>query len=464
MDNIKNPQQIKPKIQDPKSFRDIQIPIEALISQCQVCEEKKADFYCKIDKVHYCQNCESQVHTPFMKKKHLEFIFIEPFIPKEETNQNVCNKHKKEFSLYCKDENELICTECYETCRKNNHSILGLNEYSNEISEKIKIIINKIEKEDIQTEVTIKRALVNQNKLQQEIKELVNYIKNESNLLIQKIQKIDYLKINFVNLLSLVGKLSNTNFTKILKEKEEKRKKINKNKIQIEKLKKFEKDEKTIKLICESKEMIEEDDEKMKKEKEKKEEREKERIRERERKSQELEKLEKEFDLLKYKKKITLKKSSDKWYKMVGNKIYSHGKHKIKIKIDHFPNADYEDNFIRLGVIETENKEFFNKQGDWTWEGAYYFRANWYWMEEKLRCGRSKMEYYQWNNRKNYSQEIKLKKNDIFKIYLDMDKYKISFKINEKSLEGWENLPESVNFFVQLRPQSGEEKNQISIF
>ncbi|KAJ6255392.1 spry domain containing socs box protein [Anaeramoeba flamelloides] len=141
----------------------------------------------------------------------------------------------------------------------------------------------------------------------------------------------------------------------------------------------------------------------------------------------------------------------------VGNKIYSSGKHEIKIKIDQFPNSKNESNRIRLGIIKTENRENLIKKRDW--EGIYFFQTMW--NEKKLKSRKRKWENEKWT-RENYPKKIILKKNDIFTIFLDMDQKKISFKINEKNLGGWENLPQKVNFFALLWGQE-EGKNQITI-
>ncbi|KAJ6255368.1 hypothetical protein M0813_11450 [Anaeramoeba flamelloides] len=81
---------------------------------------------------------------------------------------------------------------------------------------------------------------------------------------------------------------------------------------------------------------------------------------------------------------------------------------------------------------------------------------------EKNSKAENLTENGQWTD-EIYPEKINLKKNDIFTIFLDMDQKKISFKINEKNLGGWENLPEKVNFFARLWDQEGEEKNQITI-
>ncbi|KAJ6239924.1 hypothetical protein M0813_24845 [Anaeramoeba flamelloides] len=436
----------KQKSQDPKTLRAIRIPVEPQISQCMVCEEKKADFYCTECKVHYCQNCESEVHTSFWKKKHKEFIFQEPYFPQEKINSNLCDKHNKELCLYCKDENELICGDCYDTCRKNNHSILGLDEYSNEISQKIKIILNKIQKAEIQSNETIQKSLELKNKFKIEIKKLSNFIENQSDLLIQKIQKS---KINHLNLLLKVEIISNTKFTKIINKNEAKQEEIKETKTQIKILKKLKKDNKTIKLIRESKEIIEKDSE----------EREKEEIL--------IQRSKEEFDpKMNLQNRIKLKNenktawnSSEDWGLICGKKIYSRGKHEIKIKIDQFPNTKNKANLICLGVIKTENMENFIENDDP--EKTYYFKNFW------LRRGKNESYKEKKENGKGilepYPEEINLKKNDIFTILLDMDQKKISFKLNEKELGGWGNLPEKVNFFAYLKCLEGKEKNQITI-
>ncbi|KAJ6244374.1 tripartite motif-containing protein [Anaeramoeba flamelloides] len=362
----------------------------------------------------------------------------------------------KELCLYCKDENELICGKCYGNCKINNHSILALDEYSNEISEKIKIILNKIQNEEIQSMETIQKSLELKNKFKIEIKELSNLIETQSDLLIQKIQK---LKINHLNLLKKVGIISDLKFDQIINKNEAKKEEINETKNQIKILKKLEKDEKTIKLIWESKEIIEKDKE--------------ERVKVRKRESQRNnEKDKEEFDpKMNHINQIKLKNvNKTAWNPSIvrdgvicGKKIYSQGKHQIKIKIDQFPNPELHQNEyvqIQLGVIKTENRENLIKKRDW--EKTYYFRTLWFGNEKKIHSQNCKNENGKYTQ-EQYPEEIKLKKNDIFEIILDMDQKKISFKINEKNLVGWGNLPEKVNFFTLLENLKGEEKNQITI-
>ncbi|KAJ3433278.1 hypothetical protein M0812_22233 [Anaeramoeba flamelloides] len=325
------------------------------------------------------------------------------------------------------------------------------------------MILNKIQNEENQNKETIQKSLENQNKFKEKIKNICKKIENDSDLLIQKIQDS---KINHLNLFKKIEIIIDTKIQTILEDTEKKQKKISKKKIKINTAQEFKKDKNHIKLIQGCKEII-------KKEKEKEDVNENGKKGEKERKSKkkELDEKEEEFDReMNYNNRITLindnktawNPSNDIWYgKICGKKIYSRGKHEIKIKKDQFPNPKNEWNEINLGIIKTENRENFIKK-DWYWEGTYFFQTNWDSDKKKLESRKCKIENENWNE-ENYPEEINLKKNDIFTIFIDMDQKKISFKINEKNLEGWENLPQKVNFFAILRYQKGEEKNQITI-
>ncbi|KAJ6254818.1 zinc finger protein [Anaeramoeba flamelloides] len=106
MNKSRSSQKKKQKSQDIKILRDIRIPVEPKIPQCQVCEKKKADFYCTECKVHYCQNCKSEVHTSFWKKKHKDFIFQEPYVPRNVKDEQEILRYVKSNTLLRNHENE----------------------------------------------------------------------------------------------------------------------------------------------------------------------------------------------------------------------------------------------------------------------------------------------------------------------------------------------------------------------
>ncbi|KAJ6255236.1 tripartite motif-containing protein [Anaeramoeba flamelloides] len=436
-------------------------PVEKRIPKCENCNKKQSQFYCTKCEVYYCAKCEEQLHRKVLKK-HKKHLYKAPYNELvKKTNFNICRKHNKELSLYCIDENKLICSECYSNCKINNHEILGLQDFSNEIYEKIKIILKKIKNEENQNKETIQKSLENQNKLKEKIKNICKKIENDSDLMIKKIQDS---KINHLNLFKKIEIIIDNKIQNILKDTEEKQKKILKKKKKINTIQKMKKDKNHIKLIQGGKEIIKSES---KSEKEKEKGKEKERKGELDEKEKEKKsKRKEEFDpKMNDKNRIKLKNENktawnpdyDGW--ICGKKIYSSGKHEIKIKIDQFPNSKNESNWICLGVIKTENRENFIKKGNW--EGTYYFET--WWIREKLESEKIKNENGKCTSEKIYPENINLKKNDIFTIFLDMDQKKISFKINEKNLGGWENLPQKVNFFACLLSQGGEEKNQITI-
>ncbi|KAJ6237804.1 spry domain containing socs box protein [Anaeramoeba flamelloides] len=343
MSNSNKSQKKNQKSQGPKRSKDIRIPVEPQIPQCEVCEEKKADFYCTECKVHYCQNCESEVHTSSWKKKHEEFIFQEPYVPRE---------IKKTIKLIRE---------------------------SNEIIEKDEEESGKERKKEQQS----KREIQREKEKSEEIRRL-----NQ-----REIQRLE----------------------------EEKREKI----LEIER--------------------------------------------------REREEYEEEFDpKFNLQNLIELKNENKtawnptfRYGTICGKKIYSRGKHQIKIKIDQFPKPENIENNIYLGVIKTENREESNKKVQWNnWEKTYCFNGSWNGKRSgshrQNECLKVKKEN-KLGSSKKYPIGIYLKKNDIFEILLDMDQKKISFKLNEKELEGWENIPEKVNLFVCLSTIKGKEKNQITI-
>ncbi|KAJ6229057.1 tripartite motif-containing protein [Anaeramoeba flamelloides] len=391
------------------------------------------------------------------KKKHEKFIsqdtFIESQEPEEETNNNKCPKHKKKFKFYCEEEDQLICPECIENCLDQKHSLLSLNFKSDQILQKMKIILKEIQTKEKVNQLTIQKSQQNKNKLKQKIQQISQQIERESDLLKQQIDKS---KNQQLKLLKTIEIIIENQFNKIIQNKEKSIQKINQNKTKMQKISKLKTKNQNIELINESKELINESKELINKFK----------------KKEKLKfKLSKEiFDpKMNYQNAIKLKNqnqtawnpSENSTGRILGQTQYSTGKHKIKIKIDQFPNINtrIEKNLIYLGVIKTKNREKLIKNGDY--ERCYCFET--YWNENLLKCSKQKKENGKWFEEK-YPKNIKLKENDILEILLDMDQKTIAFKINENNLGiAWENLPESVHFFAYLEWKKKNEKNQITL-
>ncbi|KAJ6255632.1 tripartite motif-containing protein [Anaeramoeba flamelloides] len=459
--NRKSKHQKKQKYSNPKKEKEItklsQIthPVEKRIPKCENCEKKISEFYCPMCQVYYCSKCEEQMHKISVLKKHKNHLYKAPYNELTKKYQfNVCEKHNKELTLFCSTENKLICEECHDICIDEEHRIISLNKITNKISEKMEKILKEIQKEENENYLKIQKILGSKKKLKNQLKEMARLIENKSDLLKKK---IEISKLKHLELLNKIKIIIDNKYVKIMIETEKKQKKINKDKFTMKNLEMLKKEGSKIQLIQESKKIIEREEAKgedtMRIQVDLEEEEE-----------------EEEFDSkMNQENKIQLKNKNKTaynpgnwWGAICGKKVYSRGKHEIRIRIDQFPKpGKYEYNQMNLGVVKTKDRENLiqnNRYG-----GIYYFRL--YWDEDKKQAviSKRKKEMRKWTEKK-YTKKITLKKNDILTIFLDMDKKKIYFKINETNLGvAWRDLPEKVNFFAILANQEGEEKNQISL-
>ncbi|KAJ6229041.1 hypothetical protein M0813_08541 [Anaeramoeba flamelloides] len=443
------------KIQKESKSNYINVPIGLPTKtriKCEVCSKEDAEFYCSQCPVYYCQKCEAQVHSTFLKKKHEKFISQDIFIEKPESkeiNNNICPKHKKKFKFYCEEEDQLKCSASIKNCLDQNHSLLSLNSKSDQIFQKMKIILKEIHTKEKVNQETLQKSQQNKNKFKQKIQQISQQIEKESDLLKQQIEET---KNQQLKLLKTIEIIIENKFNQIIQNNEKTIQKINQKKTKMQKISKLKTKNQNIELINESKEIIN----KFKKRKEKEKEKQKFKL------SKEI------FDpKMSHKNVIKLKNQNQTAWNpsktiegiILGQTQYSTGKHKIKIKIDQFSNNQTEDNWICLGVINTENRENFIKNKDF--EGTYYFRT--YWDRNLLENSKRKKENGKWDSGK-YPKNIKLKENDILEILLDMDQKTIAFKVNENNLGiAWENLPKSVHFFAYLELMEINENNQITL-
>ncbi|KAJ6229056.1 hypothetical protein M0813_08556 [Anaeramoeba flamelloides] len=447
------------KIQKKSKNININVPI-GLPTQtrikCEVCSKKDAEFYCSQCPVYYCQKCEAEVHKS------------------KEINNNRCPKHNQKFKFYCEKEDQLKCSSGIENCLDQKHLILSLNKKSNQIFQKMEIILNEIQTKEKVNQETLQKSQQNKNKFKQKIQQISQQIQKESDLLKQQIDKSKNKQLKVLKTIEII---IGNQFNKIIQNNEKSIQKINQNKTKMQKIRKLKTKNKNIELINESKEIINKfKNEKEEKEKDNEKDNEKENEKEKEiikkmkkRKEKEKLKLSKEiFDPKRsYKNAIKLKNqkqtawnpSEKSWGIILGQTQYSTGKHKIKIKIDQFPNNRSYSNSIILGVIQTKNREKMIKYADY--EGSYYFET--YWDKKLIQSFKQKEENGK-QNEERYPNNIKLKENDIFEILLDMDQKTIAFKVNENNLGiAWENLPKSVHFFAFLELTKINKKNQITL-
>ncbi|KAJ6229051.1 hypothetical protein M0813_08551 [Anaeramoeba flamelloides] len=353
------------KIQKESKNNYINVPIGLPTKtriKCEVCSKEDSEFYCSQCLVYYCQKCEAQVHSTFLKKKHEKFISQDIFIEKQEkTNNNKCPKHNQKLHFYCEKEDKLICRVGIENCLDQNHLILSLNSKCNQIFQKMQIILKEIQTKEKTNQLTIQKSQQNKIKLKQKIQEISQQIERESDLLKQQIEKSKNQQLKLLKTIEIIIEYK---FNKIIQNKEKSIQKINQKKTKMQKISKLKTKNKNIELINESKEIIN----KFKKRKEK-----------------EKLKLSKEiFDpkmnhqnaiKLKNQNRTAWNASEKSRGRILGQTQYSTGKHKIKIKIDQFPNTQSELNMIILGVINTKNREKLIKNRNY--KGSYCFKTDW---------------------------------------------------------------------------------------
>ncbi|KAJ6247406.1 tripartite motif-containing protein [Anaeramoeba flamelloides] len=462
----KKKSQTRRKNQDPKRLKDIQIPVDLPIPECGVCEKKRADFYCTKCEIHYCQNCEPEVHTSFWKKKHRESIFKVPYIPNKDDFQNKCQKHKKELILYCETEQTFICIECNKACYQNNHITIPLDLKSQKYLQKLKEISLEISQKTEKYEQIVEN---NKEKLE-ELKKII-YQTTE------KIQKNKQYQNKIQDITNLDQEKENIQI-------------INESRKIIEETNKI-KDRKTKKKI-EKKRILQAEMERVTRLK---------KTKRREREKQMRFRIVKEMELEKKNRLISLKLPKEKFnprmnqnnlvkitnnnrtiskpkgfilkvdtgaifrtgVQICGKNIYSKGKHEIKIKIDKFPMKGYN-NFMEFGVFNLQDQEnFILKQGLVGDKTCYSFCTYWCRSSSKTDpiCSKSKHE----NGKKvyeSYASHVHLNEGDILILKLNMDKKKIKFIINKKKLGvGFKILPERVLFYANISDL--HKTNQITL-
>ncbi|KAJ6229043.1 zinc finger protein constans-like 4 [Anaeramoeba flamelloides] len=198
------------KIQKESKSNYINVPIGLQSKtriKCEVCSKEDSEFYCSQCTVHYCQKCEAQVHSTFMKKKHEKFISQDIFIEKQEIQT----------------------------------------------------------KEKVNQE-TLQKSQQNKNKFKQKIQQISQQIQRESDLLKQQIEKT---KNQQLKLLKTIEIIIENQFNKIIQNNEKSIQIINQNKTKMQKISKLKTKNQNIELINESKEIINKFKKRKEKEKEK---------------------------------------------------------------------------------------------------------------------------------------------------------------------------------------------------
>ncbi|KAJ6247756.1 e3 ubiquitin-protein ligase trim7 [Anaeramoeba flamelloides] len=486
------PEKIKQEITSKdleKQLFKIEPAAEQVEEKCasQIRSEEIIELYGQKGEIGYCTNCESKVRN----SKILQ-IYNQGYDEKIESNDYKepikCKKHNKEFKFFCSNEQSLMCAECGKKCKNEKHELLAISKITKKFLQEVIQISKGIQIEKTKNKKTINDLAQINEQLQEETEKELKLIKvkmdeffSRCKRTLESSKKLIDTKLN--NYRNIISKRQQNNQIK---------ENIIKKIFRLHSEKEWEKEQEKMQEQEQGqgkeKEKEKEMEMEMEQEKEKENEREKEReiileflklkkiigkerkiLKKNENNKQSIKNItHDEFDsnikqnwiLLNNNNKTFTNISNNKNYGiMCGKKIYSEGIHQIMIKIDQFPNSKKEWNVIRLGIINSTNKENIIKNANYN--QTYCFRA--FWNKKKLTSSKVKMENGNWQY-EDYPNNIKLKQNDLLTLTIDMIKKNISFKINEIQLEtAWDFLPEKVVFIAFLYPLTGDIKNKITL-
>ncbi|KAJ6236369.1 tripartite motif-containing 59-related [Anaeramoeba flamelloides] len=428
---------------------------------CEICSKQKPTFTCTKCNIYYCKNCQSQAHIPIMKKKHQQYIVAlldgnldEHRFP---SNKYECTRHKEEFNLFCQEEECLKCSKCISDCKNKNHKLddLGLVA-DNFIKESEEIELYLIhQKKKIKSKRL--KSTGNQEALSKEIDISIQLIEMRSTKLKNQ---IDIMTQNSINSLKEIKKYFNLQFLNYNKMEKEKtlqvKEKLNKLKIIP---KQYSNQKQTIDIIQDwmkvKKKIVPNLNQKKK-------------MKRNERKKKRKLKIKNSID--KFHPKLitesitisnnnqTICNSGKGFGRVCGQKKYLDGKYKIHIRIDSFPLNKNENNAICIGVIDQKNRKNFVKNGKW--ENSYYFKVIWDNALNSLQSLKRKCE----STFVQHQYATPIKKGDILTIILDMNKYQVSFVINDQNFGvAWKKISKNVSFFVDLPWLTNNVKNQITL-
>ncbi|KAJ6229428.1 eukaryotic translation initiation factor 4 gamma [Anaeramoeba flamelloides] len=150
-----------------------------------------------------------------------------------------------------------------------------------------------------------------------------------------------------------------------------------------------------------------------------------------------------------------------KWGKMGGRKIYTEGFHEIKFKINNFAMENsWSESEICIGLIDYEKThDFFEKYQ--SWDGTFSFETRW----NSNNSGKYESKIVKSDQQfvdQKYGSPFKT--GDYVSIYLDMSQRNVSFGVNNQNFGiAWENIPESVIFFIRFYSLDLEESFEISL-
>ncbi|KAJ6254144.1 spry domain containing socs box protein [Anaeramoeba flamelloides] len=154
---------------------------------CQICHKQKVHYYCPVEKLNLCKNCNNQIHpNEFLINFHKVTLYTE-----EENSKKIelCGRHQKELSLYCLNHQEIICTKCMDDyCVDHNKDIIRLGKAAKDLYDQCQIIRHEIEKLHFQIKNEKSATEISMKKINQKYDNFKLYMSKRKTQLISQIE------------------------------------------------------------------------------------------------------------------------------------------------------------------------------------------------------------------------------------------------------------------------------------
>ncbi|KAJ3451651.1 e3 ubiquitin-protein ligase trim39 [Anaeramoeba flamelloides] len=160
-----------------------------------------------LDKRPHCRNCD---------QKAAYFCF-----------EGRCQRHNKDFSHFCKQEQFLKCLDCINECKLKNHITVQIDLATEEFLFEIDELKVKITQKEKEIDRTIEQSIQNQVKINEEINHLKTFIDQQSVLLKQS---IDLFVHNSTQTLQNKKEFLHSKFEKRIKKERKRKKELKKEK------------------------------------------------------------------------------------------------------------------------------------------------------------------------------------------------------------------------------------------
>ncbi|KAJ3447564.1 optomotor-blind-related-gene-1 isoform a-related [Anaeramoeba flamelloides] len=174
---------------------------ESTIPICVECKSNPTHFYCPVEKLHLCYDCNLKYHpTEFIYKKHQVHFF-----ELENQRNQLCKLHHEKCTKYCKVHDKLICSTCETaTCSTHQNSLLTFEQATEEFFSFMRKSYEEINILKMQSNQNQKAYHLKMQNMLEEMSKFKSIIKKNKLLLISEIENTYSFFIQLINKFSFL--------------------------------------------------------------------------------------------------------------------------------------------------------------------------------------------------------------------------------------------------------------------